>query len=89
MADFLSVATTFLLVGLELLYLGFIQVEQIGTRRDEVVEALLIIALLCALASAVLVILIKAGDMAGNKIALCCVIGFSLVAGNVALSTYS
>ena len=78
MADYLAIATINLLVGFEMAFLGFLNLDGV---QDEAVEVCLIVAVLLAVATSVLIILIKAGDLAGNMVALCCVIGLSLFAG--------
>ena len=64
MANYLTIATIHILVGFEIAGLGFLQTNT----NEESVEALMIIAFLLYLASVVLTVLMKAGDLAGNTV---------------------
>lgn len=77
MADFLTMAVVHLLVGLEVTMLGFLTT---GTAKESV-EALLIIGVLLLIPASILVVLIKFGDLAGNKIATFVAVGFAIAAG--------
>ena len=77
MADFMTLAVIHLLVGLEVVMLGFLTT---GTGKESV-EALMIIGVLLLVPAAILVILLKAGSLAGNKIATFVTIGLAIAAG--------
>ena len=77
MADFVTMAVVHLLVRLEVVMLGFLTTND----GKESVEALLIIGVLLLVPAAILIILIKAGDLAGNKIATFVTAGLAIAAG--------
>ena len=77
MADYLTIAIIHILVGFEITTLGFLNM---GT-ADDTVEALMILGFLTFLVAAILAVLMKAGDLAGNVIALILTLVLSLCAG--------
>ena len=77
MADYLTIAIIHILVGFEITTLGFLNM----TTADDTVEALMILGFLTFLVAAILAVLMKAGDLAGNVIALILTLVLSLCAG--------
>ena len=77
MADYLTIAVIHILVGFEVTTLGFLNT----LTQDETVEALMIIGFLCFLVAAILTVLMKVGDLAGNMIAMIVTLVLCLVAG--------
>lgn len=84
MAEYLTMAVIHILVGLEVTMFGFLSTET-DWYEDEV-EALLIIGVLLLIPTAVLVVLVKAGDLAGNIIATCFALAFAIASGKTTVN---
>lgn len=81
MADYLWIATINIVVAFEVMLLGCLNMDFLT--NQEGVEALIIIAFLLLLASTILVVLMKMGDLAGNMIALCFTLAMAIAAGKI------
>ena len=82
MADYLILATIHVLVGFELYGLGFL-----GSGGQEEEEAMFIIGFLLYVTSVIMMVLIKAGGLGSNTIALVATIVLIFLAGESELST--
>ena len=79
MAEYLTMAVIHILVGLEVVMFGFLSTPTGANEED--VEALMIIGILLLIPTAILVVLVKAGDLAGNIIATCFALAFAIASG--------